>query len=426
MGTHRAQTTTTDRVVGVLRRFGTAPLVAGLVLFFGPGVAFVLGARPEAFENRALAPRPSLDAGWNFPGQFNSWATDHLPLRAEAVQVNDRLFRTLTGSAPSYVSSDPSVATAYRNNVVEGKNGWLYYGDDFALQCRPEMDLRSIIDALQRIHTAIVESGRRAVISVVPDKSTIYPEHLPENLAYLDCAQSRKAQFWRELANSGIPVLDFREPLRQAREKSSVDIYSALNSHWTDPGAALWSREILRQLDPALVANQPVPWIDPPDPASSFMEKGKTTAPGDLTTLLGEVRSEEVPSVTVNRPGVTVSVDGVPLATPDDIPMRYGLTGVVTTETATATGAGVHPGNTLIIADSFYHAFARKYLPPFLSRASAVALGLEPELLRATLSDADTVIVQIVERNAASGAAQILHPEQLRTLETALASNPLN
>ena len=63
---------------------------------------FVLGARPQEIENRRLTEFPSLSDGWSFFPQFTTWATDHLPLRGEAVRGNAALSEALFGEAPSY------------------------------------------------------------------------------------------------------------------------------------------------------------------------------------------------------------------------------------------------------------------------------------------------------------------------------------
>ncbi len=92
----------------------STPLVAvaviGLVLLFLPALAFVVGARAEPIENRPLADLPSPADGWSFFPGMNAWSTDHLPLRKDAVELNDRLVEGLFGEAPvTGGSSGPAV-----------------------------------------------------------------------------------------------------------------------------------------------------------------------------------------------------------------------------------------------------------------------------------------------------------------------------
>ena len=67
-------------------------LALALVFFFGPLGASRPG-RATARDSRtvALTDFPSLSDGWSFFPQFTTWATDHLPLRGEAVEANAAL-----------------------------------------------------------------------------------------------------------------------------------------------------------------------------------------------------------------------------------------------------------------------------------------------------------------------------------------------
>ena len=77
-------------------------LLIAFLFFFGPLGAFVLGQRPVAFENRALAEFPSVSDGWDFFPNFTTWAVDHLPLRDKAVRANARASELVFGEAPSF------------------------------------------------------------------------------------------------------------------------------------------------------------------------------------------------------------------------------------------------------------------------------------------------------------------------------------
>ena len=72
-------------------------LLLAVAFFFGPAVAFVLGERPQEIENRRLTPFPSVSDGWAFFPQFATWATDHLPLRKQAVEGNAALSERVFG-----------------------------------------------------------------------------------------------------------------------------------------------------------------------------------------------------------------------------------------------------------------------------------------------------------------------------------------
>ena len=139
----------------------STPLVAvaviGLVLLFLPALAFVVGARAEPIENRPLADFPSPADGWSFFPGMNAWSTDHLPLRKDAVALNDRLVEGLFGEAPvTGGSSGPTVggsggAGSLDNlfpRVIEGDDGWLYYGGDMKKPCLAERDVAETVEEL--------------------------------------------------------------------------------------------------------------------------------------------------------------------------------------------------------------------------------------------------------------------------------------
>jgi len=81
-----------------MRRF----LVAlGVVFFFAPALAYLIGERAEPIENRPLADLPSLSRGFNVFDDLTQWSVDHLPLRDSAVRLHTRLSRDLLGEVPT-------------------------------------------------------------------------------------------------------------------------------------------------------------------------------------------------------------------------------------------------------------------------------------------------------------------------------------
>src|ERR1700730_9972638 len=180
-------------------RIPALSLDAALLFLFGPAIAFICGDRVDLIENRRLAGMPSLNSGWQVIPGFNAWVVDHLPLRSQAVRADTYLSEAVFGEPP-FISAAP--------RVIQGKDDWLYLDDDFSLVCNAELSLPAVIDGLKRLHTAIEASGRKLVISIIPDKSTAVPQNLPESFGFKNCSEKRRREFWQEIVASKVPFVD--------------------------------------------------------------------------------------------------------------------------------------------------------------------------------------------------------------------------
>lgn len=60
------------------------------------------GVTARPFENRALAPAPSLDAGWDVFDETTSWFVDRMSLREQAVRAYSWTAQHVFESSPSW------------------------------------------------------------------------------------------------------------------------------------------------------------------------------------------------------------------------------------------------------------------------------------------------------------------------------------
>ena len=319
-------------------RIPAVSLAAALLFFFGPAIAFTCGDRAAPIENRPLAGMPSLNSGWRAIPGFNAWAVDHLPLRSQAVRADTDLSEAVFGEPPpsgnhttsgigsaaaGNASPDPAGAgpsSSAAQHVIQGKDGWLYLADDFRVACHPKLSLSAVMDGLRRLHTAIEASGRKLVISVIPDKSNAVPQNLPESFAFKNCGEEHRREFWQEIVASKVPFVDLREPLAVAERAARHPMYLKLNTHWNMQGAAVWAKSVLAALDPRLIEGMAIPGVDEGAPSneSPFVAGPLIDVQGDLTVMLGEPRKEPMPQIVLRRKGVTLSSDGVHL--PGNVP----------------------------------------------------------------------------------------------------------
>jgi alginate O-acetyltransferase complex protein AlgJ len=435
-------------------RIPALPLAAALLFFFGPAIAFAFGDRAHPIENRPLARMPSLDSGWQAIPGFNAWAIDNLPLRSPAVRAYAELSEAVFGEPPlsgnhttsgigslAAGNAPPDSAAAkpsiLANRVIQGKDDWLYIIDDFSAVCNPQLSLPTVIDGLKRLHTAIEASGRKLVISVIPDKSTAVPQNLPENFAYKNCGEERRKEFWQEMVASKVPFIDLRKPLAEAARAAQHPMYLKLNTHWNIEGAAVWTKSVLAALDGRLIEGLAIPGVDawPLSGESSFVAGPELPAQGDLTVMLGAPRNELTPQIALRRKGVTLTSDGVPLPGNVPPPIVGGPAGKAARPAkceASTTAAPVYPGHTLILGDSFYDSpgvlagqavYAGALFAPFMATLTADYALADPASFTQDIIDADTVVMEVAERSLSSGGVPLSQPNALAELERSLATH---
>jgi alginate O-acetyltransferase complex protein AlgJ len=413
-------------------RVVAVPLVAALLFFFGPAVAFLLCDRAEEIDNRPLADTPSPLQGWSFIPDFNTWANDHLPLRSQAVRGGTELSEKVFDEPPQYGQTtaadgvrtpavDGAQTTAVGGaqttpgdgvqypRVIRGSDGWLYLGSDVSTSCNPLLSVRETVRSLQRLDAAIEGSGRTLVLAVAPDKSTIVPEHLPDRFAGEGCAKARKAAFWDSLTSAGLPLIDMRGPLQDAQERLGHPVYRKTDSHWNWQGASVLAEQVVTRLDPALLAGD----------ASPFVEGRETELRGDLGAMIGKPSTDEAVEVTVDRPGVTLSVGGQTV----DASGMPGLGTQPATIDASSTAAPLYPGRTAVFGDSFFGS-ARAMFAPFFDELSIVHNQSPARVLAKVIADSDTIVVELVERSVAGGAVQFATPAVVDVIERELADSP--
>ncbi len=395
-------------------------LLAALAFFFGPLGAFVLGARPEAFENRALSDLPSPSDGWSFFPDFTTWAVDHLPLRQQAVEVYAAGSEEVFGEPPSYGGTDQGpvggappgdgtdgAATEYPK-VLQGEDGWLYFGGDVSNLCEPVRGVEETLERMDRLARAVEQSGRRFVWTVATDKSTVYPDALPETYLGRECSEARRAEFWEALYDAPPSnYVDLRRSLEEEQRRTGEPIYRRTDTHWADRGAAIYAREVARALDPSLLDS------------TSFREDGPKTWPGDLAAMSGQPSEDEFTAVSVSRPGVR------PVGRDDIALPEMPVTGPVTVTNET-TGAPLFAPATLLLGDSFSNS-SRPLLGPFFRQVTVLHneyADIDPQAAAAALVDADVIVLEIVERTIASGRGAMIDDRTLDAVERALASNP--
>jgi alginate O-acetyltransferase complex protein AlgJ len=250
-----------------------APLIAA-----GLGTYVSRGLETLPFEKRRAHPWPSPASTTSvreFTAAFERAFDDRFGGREYLARLHHgieaRIFRT--SSAP---------------NVLLGRNDWLYWiGEDAKSLDRHfrgvvplRVPLETIVGEFARRQEALAARGVPYIVAVVPDKFTIYPEHLP---TWVKPAAVTPLDRVRDAvrADGRVRFVDLRAALEAAKPHRRV--YYLTDSHWNFAGAAAGyeaiMREVQRALPGRLPAIAPVPW--PP------YVPGRDMYSGDLGAFLG-------------------------------------------------------------------------------------------------------------------------------------------
>ena len=299
-----------------------------------------------------------------------------MPLREQAVRANTWISRSIFATTPTYArrqadtssgalpfgAPTPAPAKAAGGTstqpppgqrAIEGRDGWIFLDGELLRACARFIPYTTAMDRWVSMVRTIRRSGRRVVLVIPPDKSTIYPEKVgPKNPA-ADCMVEKRAEAWRAMESTGSPyVVPLRRPILARKRARSELLYKRKDTHWNGAGAEIFIRETLRALDAGVQV------------APGEFRPVQEVYQGDLTGLLGAPEKDTTPSRKLVR----------------------------------APGAPVVPGRTLFLYDSFGIAAIDHLRPYFANLDPYLWVGSTAEERIARIKAADTVVLESVER----------------------------
>lgn len=390
-------------------------LICALAFFSAPLSSWLFGARPEQLENRPLAGFPSVTEGFGFFTGLNGWATDHLPFRKGAVQAVNGISRGVFGepaplaggshSSPvgaGQVDAKPPIDESVFPPVIEGKDGWLYLGHDVSYRCVPSRSTEEVIAGLRAWRKVVESSGRKFQLVIAPDKSTAYPEHLPESYPGQDCSTAEREAFWREVPKA-TGAIDLRAPLRQTAERNGRPIYHDIDTHWTHEGGATMVYQLAERLSPGITGT----WKMAPS------RQYPHTA--DIPDLLGQDRTVPIQAYSLAPDG---GADNTQFK-PSDFHQPLHL------KSSPKPGMITEPVR--MVGDSF-----TQFASPYLAATYADIAITHPDNVatnaQATanfLAEGETITFELSERFVAGGRYPLLDPAAAAEIGTVLAAHPV-
>jgi hypothetical protein len=271
---------------GVIAAMFVAMLaLPGLVL---PGLAWMgielpgmetLKTHPTLeLENRRASSWPSFPLSRQFTADFE---------RAFA----DRFFARSLLLFAHHATLVDFFAVSPTPNVMLGRDGWLYFlGEDGKSLERnyrgtipiADAEIAAVAAELRRRAQFLAAHGISYVVTIVPDKFSIYPEYLPGWAAKSALPTPLERAAAALTAQGDLRFVDLRAPLRAAKARERV--YFMTDSHWNLAGASVGYDAIMREVQRALGQTRLPAVVPPPRPP---YVPGVDVYSGDLARSVG-------------------------------------------------------------------------------------------------------------------------------------------
>ncbi len=163
-----------------------------------------------------------------FPEGFDAWFADRFALRPLMIRLHSTIYIRGLSLSPN-------------DRFLLGKNGWVFRAGSGYLEsyrttrAMEKGRLRAWRKNLMYKRRFLGKRGIRYAFLFAPQKSTIYPEELPDWLTRIGSV-SRLDMFLDHMReNSRVHVFDVRPAILEAKRREEV--YYPLGSHWNDLGA---------------------------------------------------------------------------------------------------------------------------------------------------------------------------------------------
>ena len=331
---------------------------------FAPAAAYLEGVQPQQIENRPLRELPQIGAA-TFE-QLTGFLQDHLPLRAQAIQLQTWVGLTVFGDSPS-------------KEVLVGRDGWLFYAADYRNVCSFAPHFDEMFAGISRFNDLLAAHGKTFILAVVPDKTDIYSDYASLTMQLrtgAGCVSDRRASL-RDIGLSSLPtvMLDLWTPLEEARGTTPEAIYHALDTHWTDRGMIVGSQTVVDRLRRGL-------WS-----ADDVVDIGLNPQIGDLSLLLGLPQREATRRLQVRR--ASTWLKRVELKTRDG--RGY--------DAYQSIGSAPRLPKAVLLTDSFFE-LSIEVLPPYFDTLTYVPMVLrDSDALTCSIASSQIVIFSVAERS---------------------------
>ena len=260
-------------------------VLIALVALLLPVMAWVdpLGGAAIKWEKRRAStwpPAASLTSPATFGAAFSQAFADRFGMRSVFIVLQHWALVDIFGVSPV-------------SNVMIGRDGWLIWlGEDGqsldrhyrGVRVMPDIEADSYVAEVKRRNEYLRARGIAYLTVIVPEKFTIYPEHLPEWVAQSP-RPSLLARTMDRLAKDGtVPFVDLGPLLREAKGTTGPEpLYYLTDTHWNLAGAGVGYMAIMRKVQELLPGRMAsiAPPVRPP------YVSGQDLYWGDLARVMG-------------------------------------------------------------------------------------------------------------------------------------------
>jgi hypothetical protein len=232
--------------------------IAFIVSLTATGLAaFKTPARPTLeFENRSLTPWPAFAWNVEFAAGFERAFGDRFGARETMLRLHHLALVYAFNVSPA-------------PNVLIGREGWLYFlGEDGRSIDRnyrgllpvADDELMAVVAELKRRQRFLASLGIPYIVTIVPEKFTIYSEHLPAWMVKADAPTPLERLIRMIEADGSLRLIDLHAPLAAA--KAHERVYYMTDSHWNMLGARVGYEAIMREVQRTLPSGR-LPAIAP-------------------------------------------------------------------------------------------------------------------------------------------------------------------
>ena len=212
----------------------------------------------EKSEKRALADAPNEFAYNNF-WQISSYANffenhfvDTFPVRYHLIRFDKNI---------RYAVFDEKIIS----DVIVGDDNWLYWNsvqNTITCQQFPPFkmeELKKWSGILQQLDSKLEDRDIELYFHIAPAKCSIYPEYTGDQLALIG-GDSQMDQFLEYMTTQelGIPIIDNRPSL--IAEKANSQVYYRTDTHWSEWGAYIAYRDVIKTIFPDIEEEDFVPF----------------------------------------------------------------------------------------------------------------------------------------------------------------------